>query len=99
MLVLALVSDHNPVFAQQRAHAPVGGSNLIAFSDPAGEKNRQLTIIDPDHHTLSVYHVDSERGTVTLKSVRNFQWDLQLLDFNGTDPKPQDLRSMQYGTR
>jgi hypothetical protein len=51
-------------------------------------------LIDPRLHTLSVYHVDGSKGGVTLKSVRNFHWDMQLLEFNGTSPRPQEIREM-----
>ena len=31
---------------------------------------------------------------VTLKSIRNFHWDMQLLEYNGAPPHPQEIRSM-----
>lgn len=86
-------------FAQQRGSGtPQNGSELIAFSTQVGDKLQQLTVLDPRQQTLMIYHVESSTGTVTLKSVRNIHFDTQLMEFNGTSPRPQDIRSM-LGTR
>ncbi len=82
-------------FAQRAAHGPVGSTGgLIALEAPVGDKRQQVTVIDPQTHVLSVYHIDLVTGAVTLKSVRNIHWDLQLIEHNGTSPLPQDVRAM-----
>lgn len=36
---------------------------------------------------------DRSTGQITPKSIRNFTWDLQMIEFNSGDPLPQDVRS------
>ena len=43
---------------------------------------------------MGVYHIDLATGEVSLKSVRNIHWDLQMIEFNGTRPLPREVRSM-----
>lgn len=57
--------------------------------------NRQLvTIIDPQTRVMAVYLVDGAGGNVALKCVRNFHWDLQLNEFNGSSPLPREIQSL-----
>jgi hypothetical protein len=53
-----------------------------------------LCIVDPRLRAVSVYHIDVPTGAITLKGVRNIQWDLQMMEFNGVSPLPGELRSM-----
>jgi hypothetical protein len=34
------------------------------------------------------------KGDITLKSVRNIHWDLQMVEFNTEAPLPREIRSM-----
>ena len=52
-----------------------------------------VTVIDTRQRVMAVYHVDRNSGQITPKSVRNFTWDLQMIEFNSGDPLPQDIRS------
>ncbi len=52
-----------------------------------------LTVINPQTTTLAVYHF-SEPGEIKLKSVRNFQLDLRLSNFNGGSPTPEEIQKM-----
>jgi hypothetical protein len=70
-----------------------GGAGLITSTVPAGEDRQLLTIIDPAAKVVGVYHLDLTTGEITLKSVRNITWDLQMLEFNGTIPSPREIRS------
>lgn len=82
-------------FAQRAAPTagvPAGG--LIALATPIGDQRQQIAVVDPQTHVLSVYHIELSTGAVTLKSVRNIHWDLQLIEHNGTSPLPQDVRAM-----
>jgi hypothetical protein len=65
----------------------------VTLTTALGENRQQLLVIDPELHVMGVYHVDSN-GEVTLKSVRNFHWDLQMEQFNGTNPLPREIRSL-----
>ena len=71
---------------------PAGG--LIALSMPSGTERQVVTVIDPRQRSMSVYHVELASGEITLKSVRNIQWDLQMMDFNGTTPLPKEIRAV-----
>ena len=42
---------------------------------------------------MAVYHVDRATGEITLEGVRNFTWDLQMINFNTGKPLPQEVRS------
>jgi hypothetical protein len=53
-----------------------------------------LTVIDPQTSALAVYHITRETGEVKLKSVRNFQLDLRLSNFNGGSPTPEEIQKM-----
>jgi hypothetical protein len=52
-----------------------------------------VTVIDPKQRVMAVYHVDRGSGMITPKSVRNFTWDLQMIEFNSGNPLPQDIRN------
>lgn len=96
-LVWMLVGREAFVFAQ-RPQAYEGSAELIALPTPIDNTRQQLTVIEPRTHVLSVYHLDLATGSVTLKSVRNLSWDLQLDEFNGVKPLPREIRA-QMQTR
>jgi hypothetical protein len=92
--VLALTVQSGAVFAERPLPSPVSGSShLVTLVTPLGENRQQLLVIDPELHVMSVYHLDGG-GEITLKSVRNFHWDLQMEQFNGTNPLPREIRSL-----
>ncbi|MGL4515028.1 MAG: hypothetical protein ACRCT8_18235 [Lacipirellulaceae bacterium] len=51
-----------------------------------------VVILDPVRRVLAVYHIDSASGQISLKSVRNLTWDLQLEGFNTKEPQPAEVR-------
>jgi hypothetical protein len=51
------------------------------------------TVFDPRQRVMAIYHEDRASGELTLKSVRNVSWDLQMIEFNSGKPLPQDIRS------
>jgi len=69
--------------------------NIIAFCSEAVGGPSQVTLIDVEKHTMSVYHIDRATGEIELKSVRNFHWDLLIDDFNGVIPLPRDIRALK----
>lgn len=91
-VVWMLVGGEAFVFAQ-RQQVYEASSELIALPAQIDNTRQQLTVIDPRTHVLSVYHLDLATGSVTLKSVRNLSWDLQLDEFNGNKPLPREIRS------
>ncbi len=82
------------------AHAqrPVVGQpasgQLITFQAPVDEHRQQLTVLDPQLRVACVYHIDRDTGELTLKSVRNIHWDLQMTEFNSTSPRPREIQAM-----
>ena len=81
-------------FAQRPSQSPGGSSTLITVATPAGEHRQQLTVVDSDTRTLAVYHIDTTSGEISLKSVRNINYDLRMIEFNGTSPLPREIRSL-----
>lgn len=73
---------------------PGAGGELMTSVSPAGENRQLVTMIDPRTRVMAVYLIDGVSGEVSLKSVRAFQWDLQLAEFNGTSPLPREIRSL-----
>lgn len=107
-LVVLLVgaSPSGEVRGQHFADRRSGGQDasqsaeLITLStsatDELGKSVQQVTIIDPKTRVMAVYHVASgaeKSGGIELKSVRKFDWDLQMEEFNATSPLPREVRS------
>lgn len=75
----------------QNSSAAAG--NIITHVTTVEGQDQVVTVIDTSQHVMAVYHVDRMTGEITLKSVRNFTWDLQMQDFNTGKPLPQDVRN------
>jgi hypothetical protein len=88
------VTTQSVGFAQRPAPSPTGGNGLISHVAQVGENRQQLTVIDPEMRVVAVYHIEMSKGEITLKSVRNFHWDLQMLEFNTATPLPREIRTM-----
>ncbi|HEX3998978.1 MAG TPA: hypothetical protein VHX65_10540 [Pirellulales bacterium] len=88
-----LVMSHNQASAQLNG-LPEQGGELITLTSAAPENRQQVTVIDPRSRRMAVYHVDSATGIVSLKSVRNIQFDLMISEFNGVSPLPREIQSM-----
>jgi hypothetical protein len=67
--------------------------NLITHVTAADGQPIVVTVIDVSKQVMATYQVDRQSGEITLKSVRNITWDLQMRDFNTGKPLPQDIRS------
>src|SRR4051812_47016932 len=93
--VLCTLTAPSAVFAQRASSSHTGDtSGLITLSTPISDSRQQLTLIDPQMRSMCVYHIDSASGEITLKSVRNIHWDMQLNEFNGKTPLPREIRAM-----
>src|SRR5438045_2272395 len=90
LLIAGLFGHDRAVLAQR----PGGyeSPELIALSTAVDGKTQQITVIDPARRAICVYHVDLPTGSIALKSVRNIYGDLQIDDFNGLPPKPNEIR-------
>ena len=95
MAAAAVGDQRGEILAQRAAPAPAAasGTELIVVPSSLGEKGQMLTIVDPRQRVISVYHIDLATGSIALKSVRNFQWDLQVLSLNNDKPLPQEIES------
>jgi hypothetical protein len=87
-------SSSEPAFGAggELSRLPSSG-DLIAHVSGVEGQPQIVTVIDPRQKAIGVYHVDRTTGEITLKSVRNFTWDLQMVEFNSGQPLPQDIRS------
>ena len=70
-------------------------SDLIAVSANVHDQYQQVTLIDPKQRRIMVYHEDFATGEVVLKSVRSYEFDLQLTQFNTKAPLPEEIRALQ----
>jgi hypothetical protein len=74
------------------ASALAGSRELVThFQEPTAGPT-VLTVVDPATKALAVYHISRDTGEIKLRSVRNFAWDLQLMEFNSASPSPDDIR-------
>lgn len=96
ILVIATwaLSATNVGFAQKVAPPFPGSSGLLSHVVQLGDTRQQLTLVDPNMRVVAVYQIDLAKGDITLKSVRNVHWDLQMLEFNTAAPLPREIRSM-----
>jgi hypothetical protein len=85
-------SSIEPVHAAGPRDSMAATAELITYSSEIDDHRQQLTVIDPVMKVVTVYHVAKESGEITLKSVRNIRWDLQLEDFNSASPRPQEIK-------
>ena len=84
----------NVGFAQRPSPPSLGTPGIISHVTQAGDNRQQLTVIDPEMRAMAVYHIDTSKGEITLKSVRNIHWDLQMVEFNTQAPSPGDIRTL-----
>jgi len=96
-LVIAATADRGvseSAYVGQGDLSPLPSSgDLIAHVNTTDGQPQVVTVIDPRQKVIGVYHVDRTTGEITLKSVRNFTWDLQMVEFNSGEPLPQDIRN------
>lgn len=89
-------SFSEPAYGLPAEASRVRGGDLITHVTAGDAQTGQpqvVTVVDSRERVMSVYHVDRASGQITLKSVRNITWDLQMVEFNSGDPLPQDIRS------
>jgi hypothetical protein len=73
--------------------APFGGGELVTHFEDNPTGPTALTVIEPHAKVVAVYHIHPETGEISLKSVRQFGWDLRLVEFNGGAPTPDEIRN------
>ncbi|GAA4426488.1 hypothetical protein [Bremerella cremea] len=93
MLCVELFRDTSSVFAQKHAGLPVS-AGLVVHSAKSDDGGQLMIMVDPETRVMAVYHVDGNNGKVSLRSVRNLQWDLLIEEFNGGTPSPREIRTL-----
>jgi len=69
-------------------------SGLITHVTAVAGQPQTVIVIDPGTRVMGVYHIDGATGEISLKSVRNLTWDLQMTKgYNTAAPLPQDVRN------
>lgn len=74
--------------------ATSGDAALIALPSAAADHGQHVTVIDTRLKSMGVYHIDPASGRIKLMSVRNINWDLQMLQLNSESPLPQEIQAM-----
>ena len=75
--------------------ASISQDGLVVISGGTAGGNQQvLLLVDPKTRRLACYHVELSSGKVSLRSVRNIRWDLEIDEFNGTEPTPERIRAL-----
>jgi hypothetical protein len=89
------MAPQNVALGQRAANYPAAAANdLIVVPTTVGDKAQLLTVVDPHQRVLGVYSVDLPSGKITLRSVRNISWDLQMTYLNNDNPLPQEIRAL-----
>jgi hypothetical protein len=89
----AVRSSSEPAYGPAVSYPSTAEGELIAHVTSGDGQSPMVTVIDPHQRVMAIYHVDRATGQITPKSVRNFTWDLQMIEFNSGNPLPQDIRS------
>lgn len=100
VLVLLACGESLPRVLGQRPASPVphhvgAGEGITSHSVELPDGRQQITVIDGRNRAIGVYQIDPRSGAISLKSVRNVNWDLQMDEFNsGGNPSPKEIRSL-----
>lgn len=80
----------------QAATSPAAAdqAQTLVLSLPAANGGRHVLIVDMTARVMGTYAVNPDDGRIALRSVRHYEWDLQMTDFNGSEPKPGDIRAI-----
>ena len=80
-----------------RNSEPAGTNGTIAFTTQSGVGGsaQLLYLIDTRSKAFAVYRVDpnNSKGTVKLEAARQYQWDLQLAEYNNQEPNVAAIES------
>ncbi len=96
-LILTTGTGHRDVFAQRLGEvgSPATMSEgLVALSGPVVDGQQLIVLIDKQRSTMATYHIAFPSGQCSLRSVRNFRWDLEMDEFNGAEPSPEKIQAL-----
>jgi hypothetical protein len=77
-----------------QVQSTLANADMLVVSANVGDRYQQVTVIDPKLRVMSVYHIEFATGQVALRSVRNFHFDLQIKQYNGKDPLPEEIETL-----
>lgn len=90
--------DRNEVPPQRvplsQLQSTLANADMLVASSNVENKYQQIVLIDPKQRVISVYHVEFATGAIALRSVRSFQYDQKLMQYNGKDPLPDDIKTL-----
>ena len=85
-LLLVIVLSPHPVVGQNASgNATVGADVAVATGSLQGGSGSALYLYDAKDKILAVYFLNN--NGLELRAVRDIQWDLQAIDFNGQQGK------------
>ena len=96
-IVLGTMADHRDVHAQRAGESDSrrqAGDGVIAIDGPLVNGQQLIVLIDDRQQTMSSYFVDEKSGQISLRCVRNFRWDMQMSEFNGSEPSPEKIQAL-----
>lgn len=92
--VFTLVGWNHTAYGQAGAETLTGDLNVPlvvrTWDVPAGQ---MVLVVEPERRVMGSYFV-ADNGMIQLKSVRRFEWDFRMEQFNASDPMPQQVRDM-----
>ena len=67
---------------------------LTALAGATAEGQQLVLLVNSQRQTIAAYHVDVGSGQISLRSVRNCRWDLEMEEFNGAEPSPEKIQAL-----
>lgn len=80
-------------FAAPIMPSGLASMGLITHVQELEGKLLRVVVIDPSQRVMGVYDISRETGEIQPKSIRNFNADLQMLEFNSGGPSPAEIQS------
>jgi hypothetical protein len=72
----------------------LGSRQLVTHFEAQTNGPTVLTVVEPQTHVVAVYHVSRGDGKIKLMSVRNFDLDLRMGDYNNDGLSVKQIREM-----
>lgn len=87
--------------AQAQAPPADAATGTIAFTSEGGGSSQLLYLVDTQSRAFAVYRIDPQdpNGAVKLEGTRQYRWDLQLSEYNNSEPNVAAVQSMVGSVR
>jgi len=90
--VFAGRTENPSVHANQAVPQISAATGLITHVQELEGRHTRVVVIDPQRSVMGVYDIGREDGEIQLRSIRNLNADLQMLEFNSASPSPADIQ-------